>query len=139
MEMAIRGPIVKIPEVLFWYRQYASRTEDDRARRQGSIPDESRVLRAKYTYLQESLTGVVLASSLPRGMKLVVAADVLRAAYLEDTPLSRHARREVPVRLRSAVHDRDLGAFLKFAPLATYAFATRLARRLLRSLGRRSR
>ena len=136
LEMALQGPILKVPEVLFWYRQYTTRTHEGRVQRQGHIADESRVLSAKHTYLQESLTDAVYASALPRRTKAVIAADVFRAAYIEDTPLSRHTRREVRARMRSAVTDLDFGAFVKFASLGGYFKARRLARRSRRRVRR---
>jgi hypothetical protein len=126
------GPILKVPEVLFWFRQYEARTEDDRARRQGRLGDEGRVLRAKYTYLQESLTAAVAASGLPLRQRSALAMDILRAAYLEDTPLSRHARKELSTRARFAVADKDVGGFAKYALLDGVVRMERSAGRLRR-------
>jgi hypothetical protein len=117
-KLALLGPIVKVPEVLFWFRQYEARTEDDRVRRQGHVTDDARVLRAKYTHLQESLTAVVTTCGLPLAQRSALATDIMRAAYLEDTPLSRHARKELTTRMRLAVADRDVAGFVKFAVLA---------------------
>jgi glycosyltransferase involved in cell wall biosynthesis len=129
MEMALQGPILKVPEILFWFRQYATRTEVARIKRQGHITNEGRVLRARYTYLQESLTETVFAGPLPRRLKTTIAADIIRAAYFEDTPLSRHTRREFGDRTRFAVADTDIGAFVKFASLGGLATARRAGRR----------
>jgi hypothetical protein len=96
-------------------------------------------LRAKYTSLQESLTGAVLASTLGRRTKALVAADILRAVYFEDTPFRRYAAGEVGVRARSAAADRDFPAFAKFASLAGYRRAQRVARRTRRRVMRRVR
>ena len=83
--MALQGPILTVPDVLFWYRQYTTRTDEERVKRQGHIPDEAAVLSAKHTYLQESLTDAVHASALPRRTKAIITADVWRAAYFEDS------------------------------------------------------
>jgi hypothetical protein len=118
LELALRGPILKIPEVLFWYRQYGSRTEEIRAQRQGMIPAESRVLGAKYTYLADALSGAIGIAALPRSLKAILSAEVWRAAYMEDTPLSRGARREINQRIRYALADRDLMSLVRFTALA---------------------
>ena len=142
MELALQGPIVKVPETLYWFRQYKSRTEEHRAQRQGNIADERRVLRAKYTHLQESLSGAVAASDLPSRAKSALTLDILRAAYLEDTPLGRHARKEVTTRLRFAVADMDVAGFTKFGLIAgsiRVRGAARRARKSVRRLARSSR
>ena len=131
-----QGPILKIPEVLFWYRQPPARTHLEQAERQGHIPNASRVLDARHTYLQESLTEAVNASALPRRSKTVIAADILRAAYLEDTYLASQTRGELKTRTRFAVADNDLGAFVKFASLGGYFKARRLGGRSRRRIRR---
>jgi glycosyl transferase family 2 len=129
MELALQGPIVKVPDVLFWFRQYQARTEDSRVMRQGNLTNEQRLLGAKYTYLQESLTETVKASSLPWRIKSFVILDIIRAAYLEDTPLSRHARKELTNRTRFAAADRDARGLVKFGLLRGVLRARRSARR----------
>ena len=129
LELALQGPIVKVPEILFWFRQYEARTEVDRAQRQGRIANEQRVLRAKYTHLQESLTEAVDASDLPWPVRSALTLDIVRAAYLEDTPFSRHARKELTTRTRLAVNDADVAHFAKFALLDGSVRAARSARR----------
>ena len=130
MELALQGPILKIPEILFWYRQFETRTEVARATRQGRISNETRVLQAKYTYLQESLSAVVRSAPLATSVKVKIEADILRAAYLETTPLSGHTKGEVATRARHAAADLDLRAFAKFAPLTAFVVARRWWRRL---------
>ena len=132
LELALQGPIPKVPEVLFWFRQYRGRTEADRASRQGHIANERRVLRAKYTHLQESLTETVDASELPWHVKSALTLDIVRAAYLEDTPFSRHARKELTTRLRLAVADGDVAHYAKFALLDGSVLAARSAQRARR-------
>ena len=131
MELALLGPILKLPEVSFWFRQYEARTEEDRVRRQGHV-DEGRVLHAKYTHLQESLTSAVAVSGLPLPQRSALTLDILRAAYLEDTPLSRHARRELATRVRFAVADKDVAGFVKFALLDGVVRTRRSAGRMRR-------
>jgi glycosyltransferase involved in cell wall biosynthesis len=132
MELALQGPIVKVPDVLFWYRQFSARTEEARAERQGRIAGVERVLLAKYTYLQESLSEAIRQAVLPRRTKLKLLADVLVAAYVRDTPLSRHTRSELAVRIRLALRDRSLGSLVKFAAIAGCQRVLRLGWRLSR-------
>lgn len=114
LELALLGPILRIPDPLFWYRRYPGRTEHARVARQGGIPDAARVAHSKATHLEEALVGAVGASSLPRTMKLRLTAEVLRAAYLDVTPLSSRTRNETRERARRAVHDRDPVRVVKF-------------------------
>jgi glycosyltransferase involved in cell wall biosynthesis len=132
LELALQGRIVKIGDVLFWYRQFSSRTEVSRAKRQGRIADEDRVLRAKYTYLQESLSEAIRQADLSWRLKAILIADVLRAAYVDDTPLNQHIRGEIGVRRRLAISDRDPAAFLKFASLGVAREVAQAGRRVRR-------
>ena len=136
LELALQGPILRVPEVLFWFRQYEAKTEEMRAHRQGNIADVDQVLRAKYTFLQESLSDAVRASELPLGVKASVSLDILRAAYIEDTPLSRHARKELSTRRHIAVADSDYAGFAKYALLEGTVRARRSTKRLGRRAGR---
>ena len=96
------GPIGLVPEPLFFYRRHPGRTEQDRAARQGGIPDEADVLSARMTHLQEALSAAVRGSALPRSTKLRLQAEIIRAAYLEDTPMRSRTRREVASRAARA-------------------------------------
>lgn len=138
MELALFGPITRVPEVLFWYRRLAGVTEASRVQRQGAIPNAGRVLEAKYTHLEESLTRTVLSSTLPRRAKVVITAEIIRGAYFDDTPLSRHTSSEVSARLRFAIQDRDVGAIGKFLVLLLLTRGARVLRRVSRPAMRRT-
>jgi hypothetical protein len=114
LELALRGPILLVPDPLFWYRRYPGRTEQARVARQGGIPDAALVAHSKATYLEEGLAGAVAASALPRTMKVRLTAEVLRAAYLDPTPLRSRTRNETRDRARQAALDRDPVRFVKF-------------------------
>lgn len=139
MDLALQGRIIKVPEVLFWYRQFNAKTEEARAKRQGRINDEARVLQAKYTFLEESMTRVIRQADLPRATKLRLVADVLRAAYLEDTPLSGHTRHEIAIRMRRSIKDRAPAPLLKFGVIRAVRSVSSAARRLRRGARRLAR
>ena len=115
LELAMLGPIGLVTEPLFFYRRHPSRTEQDRATRQGGIPDEADVLSARMTHLQEALSEAVSGSALPRSTKLRLRAEIIRAAYLDDTPMRSRTRREAAVRAAAAARDRDLGGLAKYS------------------------
>ncbi len=114
-ELALAGPILRVPEVLFWYRRFPGRTEAVRASRQGGIRDELDVASSPSTHLQESLSDAVRASTLAAPLKLRLRAEILDAFYVDDTPLRSRARSEAWRRARIAAHDRDVGRFVKFS------------------------
>jgi hypothetical protein len=115
LELAMLGPIGLVPEPLFFYRRHPGRTEQDRAARQGGIRDEADVLSARMTHLQEALSEAVHGSALPRTMKLRLRAEIIRAAYLDDTPMRSRTRREAAVRAAAAARDRDLAGLAKYS------------------------
>ena len=115
MELAMMGAIVRIPEPLFFFRRHPERTEEARVERQGGVADGAEVLAARMTRLQESLSEAVRRSALPGPMKLRLRAEIIRAAYLADTPMRSRTRREVALRASTAARDGDLRGFAKFA------------------------
>ncbi len=144
LELAMAGPILRVPEVLFWYRRFPDRTEIARAARQGGIRDEAEIMGTPSTHLQESLSDAVRASALSPALKLRLLAEILEAFYVADTPLRSRARPEARRRARSAARDRDVGRFVEFS-LADglgrvddlSVAGRRLARRARRKLPRR--
>lgn len=115
LELAMLGPLAVVPEPLFFYRRHAGRTEQVRAARQGGIPDEADVLTTRMTHLQEALSSTVRGSALPRSTKLRLQAEIIRAAYLDDTPMRSRTRREAAARAAAAARDRDLGGLAKYS------------------------
>lgn len=113
-ELAMLGPILRIPEPLFFFRRHPDRTEATRSERQGGIADLDDILAAPITRLQESLSAAVGAASLSRPMKLRLRGEIIRAAYLADTGLRSRTRREVAIRARGAARDRDVGGLAKY-------------------------
>jgi len=138
-ELAMLGPIVLVPEPLFSYRRQPGQTEAARAARQGGIEDEGSVLTARMTHLQESLSDAVRQSSLPRSTKLRLRAEILRAAYVDDTPMRRRARPEADVRVAGAARAHDLGGIAKFGLIAGVARLAALGDLWRRALARLQR
>jgi hypothetical protein len=114
LELAMLGPIAKVPEPLFFYRQIAGRTEQDRAERQGGIADVDAILGTRLTHLQESMSATVRGSGLAWPLKLRLQAEILWAVYVADTPIGGRARREIRARAETARRDRDVSAIAKF-------------------------
>jgi glycosyltransferase involved in cell wall biosynthesis len=114
LELAILGPILRIPEPLFFYRRFPDRTEEVRTERQGGIPGVGGLLTTRMTHLQELLSEAVSASALPARQKVRLRAEILRAAYVEDTPMRSRTRREIASRVAGAWHDREPRGLVKF-------------------------
>jgi glycosyltransferase involved in cell wall biosynthesis len=124
LELAMLGPVLKVPEPLFFYRRFPDRTERDRVVRQGGVADADSVLTAHLTHLQESMSATVAASGLSWPLKVRLRGEILWAVYVADTPIGRNARREIGDRIAAARRDRDIGALAKFPVLGILA-ATR--------------
>jgi glycosyltransferase involved in cell wall biosynthesis len=114
LEIAMLGPIVRIPEPLFFYRRHPDRTEETRTERQGGIPGVDDILPTRMTHLQELLSEAVQRSALPGPTKWRLRVEVLRAAYVDDTPMRSRTRREVAIRTRAARRDGEPNAFAKY-------------------------
>jgi len=143
LELALLGPILKVPEPLFSYRQYPDRTERTRVDRQGGVGDAGTVAAVRMTRLQESLSEAVRRSALSAPLRIRLVAEILRAVFLDDTPIGGVARREIETRIRQARRDLDLSAYAKFSALkwvvaarAAPAASRRLATRVRRGAGR---
>jgi glycosyltransferase involved in cell wall biosynthesis len=94
IELSLMGPAAKVPEVLFSYRQFQSRTEEDRANcvKPG--------LKADYQHLLRMLARTVLKSKLRPVMKLLILKDMVSVVYDADS-VWRH--RLPPSRLVSII------------------------------------
>lgn len=93
MDLCLLGPFAKVPQVLFWYRQFEGKTEEDRAKavNQDTKPDCTRLVR--------NLISIVLSSGLRPATKALVIWDILSVVYSSD-PAWR--LRIGPSRLKSA-------------------------------------
>jgi len=130
MELAMLGPILKVPEPLFFYRQFPERTEAARVARQGGVGDGSAVIATRMTRLQESLSAAVAGSLLSGSSKLRLRAEILRAAYVDDTPLGRVARREIGTRIAAARRNHDRRSEAKYRLLLAVQAPRRIAQAL---------
>jgi glycosyltransferase involved in cell wall biosynthesis len=117
VELALQGPFVLVPRVLFHYRRVDERSEPDRGGWHDAIDNRDRVRLSPYSYLQEAITQAISASSAPRIDKLRGYLGVLKAAYLRPTPLQMRIRGEVRYRLRTARYDRSLRGVFKYGVL----------------------
>ena len=113
-ELAMLGPVLLVPEPLFFYRRFPERTEATRVERQGGIQDASRAVAERMTRLEEALSAAVGRSALSGPEKLRLRAEILRAAYVNDTPMRSRTRKEVAGRAASAWHERDPGGVVKY-------------------------
>jgi len=119
------------------------RTERSRVDRQGGVGDAGTVAAVRMTRLQESLSEAVRRSALSAPLRIRLVAEILRAVFLDDTPIGGVARREIETRIRQARRDLDLSAYAKFSALkwvvaarAAPAASRRLATRVRRGAGR---
>ena len=106
VELALLGPFVKAPEVAFWYRQFQSRTEADRAARQGYDGLGSSASRFTGTLLQEGISGAIMASRLRRLTKIALVAQVYITTSVIDPVWRNRVYRELRPRLTRSLHER---------------------------------
>jgi len=139
LELALLGPVLKIPEILFFYRRFANRTERERVDRQGGVADVDALMPARLTYLQESMSETIRQASLAWPLKQRLLAEILWASYGPETPFGRNARRELGARLAAARLDRDVASLAKFGFLRAVEAARQSgpARRVLVGRARR--
>lgn len=116
MELALQGPFVKVPEILYWYRQFGMRTEADRAARQG-LPDGAGGLRFPGSQLQENLAAAVRRARLPWVTRQALIADLLRTTYFTEPMWRQRVRPELRGRLRQGIAARSPAQIAKFATL----------------------
>jgi len=141
LELALIGPIVRVPDPLFSYRRFPGRTEADRVGRQGGIQDEVRVVSTRMTHLEEALSEAVRLSALSRSMKLRLQGEIFRAVYVDETPIRSRARGEAAGRAKAAAREREIGRFVKFSIAHLIGQVDRIpdaGRRWIRRLGRMS-
>jgi hypothetical protein len=115
LELAMLGPILRIQEPLFFYRRFPERDEKARVERQGGIADSAGVVATPMTHLQEQLSDAVRRSALPAATKVRLRAEILRAAYVDETPMRSRTRHEVGPRARAAWRRRDPMGLVKYA------------------------
>lgn len=93
-ELCLMGPFGKVPEVLFRYRQFAGRTEEDR------VKSVDPAAKPDYAGFVRGLIHVVLSSDLGPATKSLLVWDIL-SVVLSSDPAWRF--RFGPSRLRSAL------------------------------------
>jgi glycosyltransferase involved in cell wall biosynthesis len=126
LELALRGPFVKVPEILFWYRQFGTRTEADRAARQG-LPSGAGKQLFPGSMLVENLAAAIRRARLPWLTRQALLAELFRTAYVEDPIWRGRVRPELPGRLRQGVRERSFPHVAKFATLEGLARSRELA------------
>lgn len=136
LELAMLGPIVKVPDTLFFYRQLAGRAERERVERQGGVEGLDDLMQARLTHLQESMSRTIATSSLAWPVRQRLRAEILWATYIADTPFGGNARRELGARLAVARRDRDLLGAAKFGALAAIAGLRTIGPRGRQAVGR---
>ena len=117
LELAMLGPIVKVPEPLFFYRQVTGRTERDRVERQGGLEDVDNLMTAHLTHLQEAMSATVSAFPIPWPTRLRLRWEILWAVYVADTPIGKNARKELRARVAAARRRSDTRAYAKYGSL----------------------
>ena len=115
LELAMLGPIRRVPEPLFYFRRYPDRDEKARVERQAGIANAADALSTPMTHLQELLSDAVRHSALPGPTKVRLRAEIFRAAYIDETPMRSRTRHEVRPRLRAAWRRRDPMRVVKYA------------------------
>jgi glycosyltransferase involved in cell wall biosynthesis len=115
VELALQGPFVLVPEVLFHYRLFESRTEPDRGAWHNAIENRSRVRAAPYSHLQEAVSQAIALSALRWTDRAHGWLGMFVAAYVKPTLLRSLIAAEARVRLRMAIRDRNVRSIAKYA------------------------
>jgi glycosyltransferase involved in cell wall biosynthesis len=134
LELALLGPIVRVPYVLHWYRQLQDRNEGTRATRQGGRASLPNVITCPATHLEQSLSEAVWRSALPLPLRVGIQIEILRQAYILNGPMHERIRGELAVRFREAWQVANLREATRFGVLAALSNASDAGRRLLRNL-----
>jgi glycosyltransferase involved in cell wall biosynthesis len=125
VELAMRGPFVLVTDALFHYRLVASPRPDRDAweeivARERSVP---------YSGLQEGVATAIARSGLPIPVRIAAWLGMIRAAFVDRTPIRAWIGREVHSRLAIAIVERDFRSLAKYGTVA-------LHRKVNRALGR---
>ncbi|TKS58179.1 MAG: glycosyl transferase [Nitrospira sp.] len=113
MELCLLGAFAKIPEVLFYYRQFRERTETDRARLVGVAHQHGSL----YGRLSRELLSTVMKSHLDPLTKSVLVLELVSTIYLRSPAWRGRLRRETAQQLCDSWRRRDSLGILKQLPL----------------------
>jgi glycosyltransferase involved in cell wall biosynthesis len=116
LELALQGPFVKVPEILYWYRQFGGRTEEDRTSRQG-LPGSPSGQLFPGSQLQENLAAAIRRARLPWLTRRALIVELLWIAYFADPIWRQRVRPELPGRLRKGIKELKATHIAKFAIL----------------------
>lgn len=139
VELALLGPFVKVPDTAFWYRQFPSKTEADRAARQGYDGLGSSASRFTGTQLQEGISGAIMASRLPRLTKAALVAQVYMTTSVIDPVWRNRVYPELRPRLTRSLRERRFRVAAKCLVLAGVIRSIRLGTGVKRGAGRLAR
>jgi len=134
-ELALRGPFVKVPEPLYFYRKvdvYGA----DRGSWHQSLPNRDQVMATPYSFLQESFSAAIARSPVSLATKLQAWAGMLDATVLQRTPLRTWLIDEARPRLRLARKRRDLRAIAKYSLISAAIYLSLIRGRLRHAIQR---
>lgn len=117
LELALQGPFVNVPKIMFWYRQPEGRTAETQAARQG-LKIGPGGLMFPSLQLQDNLGRAIRRASLPWSTRQALMADLLWTTYWADPLWQFRLRAELSARFHEAVADRDPWPVVKYSFLA---------------------
>jgi hypothetical protein len=124
MELCLIGPFSKVPEVLFYYRQYHNKTEKDRA----SHMDPTIHPEPVYSDLVCNLVRTVMASELHLLFKIIVVVELLSVIYFHNSSLMTQIRNENANKMLYLFRKMEFRDIIKRAPLFALFNLPRLIR-----------
>lgn len=119
VELALLGRFISVPQVLHEYRVFEVRTEPDRGAYHDAIGDRTKTLSAPWSYLQEAASEAIWVSKLPTHEKVRAWAALVGTCLIVRSPIRGRIAAEAPLRLRTAVRERDLAGVVKYAGLCS--------------------
>ncbi len=112
MELCLLGPFAKVPEVLFYYRQFHQRTEKDRANQVCAVHQSGPC----YGSLSRDLLRTVMKSHLNPLTKSVLVLELVSTIYFRSPVWRSRLGQETAQQLRDSWRRRDPLGVLKQLP-----------------------
>jgi hypothetical protein len=133
LELMLQGPFVKVSDPLYFYRQHQSRTDADRAERQGLVEDAS-ALRFGCLQLQSCLIAAIDRAPAPWLTRKALLARALWITVVSDPIWRLRLQPELPGMIRMSVGKRDWLAVARYGFFEFLGRVVALARRAGRRL-----
>lgn len=115
-ELALRGPFVRVDEVLFQFRIF-ERQAVGRGGEHQLAAESDRVRRAPYSNLQEACAAAIASAPVGFITRGQAWLGMVRATFLHRTRIAGWIRGEIRDRFHMAIADRDVRSIVKYGAL----------------------